>query len=185
LRPHERQRIIEQARRVARAEFHPQRAINDLLTMYNRALDLARREPARHSSADALPAPVTIEPSAIVAIPQAAPGAPLVLGIEREFQIGVEHPNWIGLNVLITSRTAAQIKLRVWSKERRLVREIVMSVAPSNEHAWIEFCFDPIVNSNERTFILEFTVTDAARGNQVNLFLSRQNSLYCQMRYAR
>jgi len=185
LSPVDRQRILAQARRVARAEFHPQRAINDLLTMYNRALDLARREPARHSSADALPAPVTIEPSAIVAIPQAAPGAPLVLGIEREFQIGVEHPNWIGLNVLITSRTAAQIKLRVWSKERRLVREIVMSVAPSNEHAWIEFCFDPIVNSNERTFILEFTVTDAARGNQVNLFLSRQNSLYCQMRYAR
>ena len=38
----ERHRLVEQARRVARSELHPQRAASDLLEMYNRTIDVTR-----------------------------------------------------------------------------------------------------------------------------------------------
>jgi glycosyltransferase involved in cell wall biosynthesis len=38
----DRERMTEQARRVARSELHPQRAASDLFQMYNRAIDLTR-----------------------------------------------------------------------------------------------------------------------------------------------
>ncbi len=48
-------RIVEAARRVARAEFHPNRAANDLLTMYLKALD---PQPPLHPTAAApVPSP--------------------------------------------------------------------------------------------------------------------------------
>ncbi|MBI5651539.1 MAG: glycosyltransferase [Chloroflexi bacterium] len=183
LPPAERQHILAQARRVARAEFHPQRAINDLLTMYNRAIDLARRALPRVELPR--PTPTAVAPAAVVTLPQVAPGSPSVLELKREFQIVVERSNWSGLNVLMSSRIATQLTLRVWSKNRRLVRELATAVAPSNEREWVEFKFDPLANSDQRAFILEFALTDPAHRNQVNLFTNGPNSLYCQMRFAR
>ena len=206
LAPSERRRMVEQARRVARSEFHPQRAASDLLGMYNHLLKLAQCP----SSVSIQPAVQSIQvlvseaPSrqGIVESPPRPPASHLLIDGKITHRLRPQHSNWTGLDVLIgTHRRPAsgRLRLRILSEAQRdLLRETFVDLALVRDNDWLELRFPPIANSASVPFVLEFTLMDRQPDTRVSLYESNPperkyrrffrraglrlsgNSLYCR-----
>lgn len=203
----DRARIVEQARRVARSEFHPYRAANDLLTMYNRALDLGR---ARQVSASPPNVPPAIAPQrSRMLAPDVSPASVVPLDRRLLYHVVPQHSQWIGLDVLVgTHQRPARgaLHLRVYSPSAQLVRECSVDLAHAQDNEWLHFRFAPVLNFTERAARLEFVLRDPTATTRLSFYdanppanklgrirarvarwlgLSQpMRSLYCRMLYA-
>jgi O-antigen biosynthesis protein len=167
LTPAERIRMVEQARRVARSELHPQRAAGDLMTMYSWAMDLAKTSVL---SLD-LPAISTTQlPSSAAkgtyGVVQSASGESLsqTLIKGRILYLSPEGPNWMGLDVLLNTHQrliGGNLVLHIFSKAGGLLRETQVDLEQAHDNDWLEFNFTPIANSASIPFRLEFVITDS------------------------
>lgn len=206
LTPEVRQRIVQQARRVARSEFHPQRVANDLLTMYVMALSKTRQTacqaatPAtQRSLTDVLPSPPR------VSIPTVPPQGYVRVGSGVRYRLQTQHPYWCGVEVLILTQqrpVSGALRLRIYGAHGQLLRETAANLAQARDQEWLPLSFEPIVNSTRGQFELEFTVVDPGPGQVVGLFENNPlepfyrrglrrlgiplagNTLYCKLWYS-
>ncbi|MBI5651536.1 MAG: glycosyltransferase [Chloroflexi bacterium] len=203
----DRERITEQARRVARSEFHPYRVANDLMLMYNRAIDQAR---ARQGFAPTISIkPATAPRRTRMLAPQAPPASVIPLDRRLVYQIIPHHSNWIGLDVLAgTHQRPARgaLVLRVYSPEGRIARECSVDLARAHDNDWLRFRFEPVHDFVERAVRLEFVLMKATSATRLSLYDAKptphklrrmwqravrwfgwgapMDSLYCRMWYA-
>lgn len=204
LTPDARHRIVQQARRVARSEFHPQRIANDLLTMYTRAIERARRE-APVSTVSSLPKPAAVSNSATrVVAPNQPPQGYVRIGRGVHYHLTPQYNGWSGLDVLPLTQqrpVSGVIILRIYSPSGLLLRETTADLTNAHRQEWLRLSFEPIASSAQMTFRLAFTVTGLGPGEVVGLFESNQleqihrrvlrrlslslagNSLYCKLWY--
>ncbi|MBI1880969.1 MAG: glycosyltransferase family 4 protein [Chloroflexi bacterium] len=102
LSPAQRQQIVNQARRVARSELHPDRAANDLFTMYNRAIDITRGE----NQANNQPG---YKPKSIQSQFPISRGAPIAVRRLKDclyYYATIGYDNWAGLSVYVMAGRA-------------------------------------------------------------------------------
>jgi glycosyltransferase involved in cell wall biosynthesis len=206
LTPVERQRITEHARRVARVEFHPQRAVNDLLGMYNRALDLTRTGEAAKPMPRSTPrhrpeaVPFTID------APKTSPAGYVRIVRSVSYGLSPARAGWAGLDVLaITQGRAAQgrLTLNVYATGGQLIRQVAADLSGVHDHAWVPFRFPVIHNAAGRVFRVEFVLSEPGPQTVIALYETAPlepkyrramrrlglplpgNALYCRMCYAR
>ncbi len=203
LAPAERERIVEQARRVARSEFHPQRIASDLMLMYNRAIDLTRA--IQNSSS----APVVSAPPIRAIEPKQPPANSLPLDRMLTYHLNLQHSGWIGIDVLVGTHqrpASGLIVLSVLSATGKILRETSVDLACARDNGWLRFRFEPINEMVEQPLVLKFKLMNAGEQTQISLYdtsplqprLGRWitrwlrrvgwanpgNSLYCRMWYA-
>ncbi len=177
LRTSERMQMVEQARRVARSELHPQRAARDLMMMYSRAMDVTKTSDL---SLD-LPAIEIPEcPPSVAKSPEGirrfAPGEPLSqtrINGRILYSLRPEGPNWMGLDVLLNTQqrpAGGSLVLHIFSKAGGLLREAQIDLGQVSDNEWLEFHFDPIANSASIPFRLEFAITDPSPGTLINIY---------------
>jgi glycosyltransferase involved in cell wall biosynthesis len=203
----ERERIVEQARRVARSEFHPYRVANDLMLMYNRAIESTRARPslAPTPSIQSAPAP---RRSRMLA-PPLPPMSVVPLDRQLICQVVPHHSSWIGLDVLAGTyqrQANGTIVLRVYAPAGRCVRECSVDLARAHDNDWLRFRFEPMLDFANREVILKFVLLNASPRTRLGLYdahpapnkLRRiwqrvarwiglgkpMDSLYCRMWYA-
>jgi O-antigen biosynthesis protein len=164
LSPVERARIVEQARRVARSEFHPYRAANDLLLMYNRAIDLVRgvnlvpdRTPSNHR---------VIEP------PQ-PPTQSIPLDRTLVYRVIPLQNNWTGLDVLIGTHqrsVSGIIDLQIQSFDGERLRRMRVDLARARDNSWLRFRFEPLADAGDQPVLLKFELRDAGANTLVSFY---------------
>jgi glycosyltransferase involved in cell wall biosynthesis len=196
--------IVEQARRVARSEFHPSRAANDLFWTYNRAVEVAGA--ARPTRADEGRAFEPDTAACGLGEPPPQPAASHVLVSNKlQFRLVPRRENWIGLDVLVgTHMRAAQgsLRLRVRSPSGELLREASEDLAEVDDNEWVSFRFPAIPDTARKTFIAEFGLGARDAHTRVSLYensppenrvrrllrravaRSPRQSLHCRMWYA-
>jgi O-antigen biosynthesis protein len=170
----ERKRIIEQARRVARSEFHPHRTATEMMAMYNRAIDLTSElrclntQPPQQSS---IP-----QATARYGIVESLPNPPtshLLVNGKVIYHLSPQHPNWMGLDMLIGThqQTATGVlKMRVLSEAGHPLREISVDLVHARDNDWLGFQFPPIANSNSIRFVIEFTITNPGLKTRISFY---------------
>lgn len=206
LTPEARQRIVQQARRVARSEFHPQRVANDLLTMYVLALSKARQVTCRTATPVGQRSPTATSPSAAQIItPTVPPQGYVRIGGGVRYRLQAQHPHWCGVEVLILTQqrpVSGTLRLRVYGARGQLLRETAVNLTQARDQEWLRLSFEPIANSAHESFELEFTIMDPGPGQVVGLFESNPleplykrglrrlgiplagNTLYCKLWYS-
>lgn len=197
-----REELVERARRVARSEFHPGRAANDLFSAYNRALELA--PPARaggESSSESL-----VAASCSLGVQPLRPAWGHVQVTDGlKFVLVPRRENWIGLDVLVgTHQRSANgsLRLRVSSLSGALLRETSEELSAVSDNDWVSFRFDAIRDAARGPLIAEFALDTRDRGTRVSLYESSppegrarrllrragvrglRDSLHCRMWYA-
>jgi glycosyltransferase involved in cell wall biosynthesis len=150
--------IIDQARQLAQARFHPHIAINHLLQLYLQALD-SRQEfiPALASQKNKTTASNAPLQSSQVTIPSDQLSA-RYMGRKISYPYSVLHRNWCGLNLFIgvyEKQAQGNIKLRVIGKNHVLLREVKINLNNVQDNSWVEFGFEPILNAQGQTFTIE------------------------------
>ncbi len=165
LSPIDRQRIISQARRVAHSEFHPQRAANDLLIMYNRVLELASaRTSVVSPPSEEPPAESKQGPAGRLVAPALAPKGYVRLVRGINYRVVPEHCHWMGIDVQVITQghsPEGTLSLQVKSPTGQLIRRTAIDLSGVRDHDWLKLAFDPIANSNGVTFSLVFALTGA------------------------
>jgi glycosyltransferase involved in cell wall biosynthesis len=205
LTPEGRKRIIEQARRVARSEFHPHRTASDMLAMYNRAIDLTGAMKPR----DTQPCQPSLTQQGAaqydrVESPPNPPVSHLLVDGKMSYHLNPQHANWMGLDVLIgTHRQTARgvLRMRVLSETGHPLREVSVDLVHARDNDWLEFRFSPVASSACTPFVVEFTINDAGPQTRISFYennpredvarrLLRRagiplsgNRLYCRLRY--
>ncbi len=207
LTPDQRERMIEQARRVARSEFHPQRAASDLMLMYNRAIDLTRA--AKTTAPHAEAAPVSAQKRGRTLEPQRPPASALPLDHALTYRVVPQRTAWSGVDVLIGThqrRACGLVRLHVFNQSGQLLRETSVDLARARDNAWLRFRFEPLAENDGEPVLIQFTLAHAGPRTLVSLYdtaptenrfnrvVSRlvrrvgaaapRNSLYCRMWYA-
>jgi hypothetical protein len=175
--PEARQRILEQGRRIARLEAHPQRIVNDLFRMYNLALDIAQGDQRGYQP----PVPVRRSESASqtsrarIKSPTEPPASLTPVGRGGViYAFTPEAPNWSGLELLystIDRPVSGNLILKVRSDGGNIVREVTKELSTRSSQSWVEMLFHPIKNSGQRPFQLEITF-DTPGGPRLSLFES-------------
>lgn len=205
LTPSQRRGIGRQARRVARSEFHPQRAASDLLLMYNRTIDLTSSfsPPLVHGAGqtEAYGRPRRL---ANAELPQGMPGSSVPVNGGLSYRLTPERQPWTGLDVLVGTHqrpASGRLTLHVCSANGRSLRETTVDLAEARDNQPLAFRFDPISNAVGVPFDLKFSVSQAGPDTRISLFENnppenklrrglrragvrlRGNSLYCRMCY--
>lgn len=201
----ERDRIIQQARRVARTEFHPYRATNDLMMMYNRAIDLTRA----HSGGTGLSrASLTVDSKTNayphVESPSHPPLGHLQVGHGLSYQLTPQRDHWAGISLLLGTnqrRADGKLNMRIRASSGHVLRECEADLTGVVDNNWLDFRFPSIANTAGELFVLDFRLSDASRQTLISLYettppdsrayrvLRRagvqwiRNSLYCSLRY--
>jgi glycosyltransferase involved in cell wall biosynthesis len=207
LSPGERQRIIEQARRVARSEFHPYRAANDLFLMYNRAIELARQNlpptpPLVDQPVVRLSSP---RQSGAVENPPGAPQSHLLINRRVRYTITPRRDHWIGIDILIGThnrRAVGELIARVYSAMGAVVRQTSVDLMHARDNDWLAFRFTPLTHTRGKTFTLQLELKNADSATSVSVYEANPpeskprraarraglplpgNSPYCRMWYA-
>ncbi|HXJ84312.1 MAG TPA: glycosyltransferase, partial [Candidatus Methylomirabilis sp.] len=208
LSPDERRRIVEQARRVARSEFHPQRAASDLLDMYIRAIDLARGTRSRPQGRPAAAPDRRSQPRVAERVDQPAhpPASHVELRHALTYRLVPRDRSWHGLDVLVGThqRTASgRLDLALLSPAGDVLRTACVDLATARDNDWLAFTFAPIHNAAGRPFLLRFSLANPGPDTRLSLYdlaplptrlttraLRRlhppatRDSLYCRLRYA-
>lgn len=150
--------------------------------------------------------PQTTARYGIVESPPNPPASDLLVDEKAIYHFNPQHPNWIGLDVLIgtQNRTATGVlKMRVLSKTGRPLREISIDLVHARDNDWLEFRFPPIANSASIPFVVEFTTTNLGPQTRIIFYESNTredparrllrragmrlpgNKLYCRTWYAK
>jgi glycosyltransferase involved in cell wall biosynthesis len=162
--------IVEQARRVARAEFHPSRAANDLFLMYNRAIDTAGK--SNRLIADR-PHVSMAESAEIWEEPKLPPRGHVCVSNRIQFSVVPRRQDWFGLDVLVGThmRTGnGQLNLQVRSASGELLREASQDLFDLEDNDWVYFRFDAISEAAKRTFIAEFGFESRDRSTKISIY---------------
>jgi glycosyltransferase involved in cell wall biosynthesis len=209
----ERWRIVQQARRVARSEFHSQRAASDLLLAYTRALDLGterRRQLFLWASFPPIATPARVETPAPEASPEphvdepiGVPTGHLPVAGALSYRLVPTRPEWTGVTVVVGTHgraLAGELSLRILSDSGRPLREATASLSGQRDADWLTLRFPAIRNAVGKPFRLEFVARISPEG-RVSLFESSPpearlkrtlrraglplsgNTLYCRLWY--
>jgi hypothetical protein len=204
----ERRRLVEQARRVARSEFHPQRGASDLLEMYNRTIDLtrgARSIPPVAPPRTGLPPPPG--PHERFDQPAQPPACAVRLHRTLTYRLVPRGQDWCGVDVLIGTHhqsASGSCELTILSPAGHVVRTATVDLATARDNDWLRFDFAPIANATGYPFRLRFALPHPIPPTKLSLYdtqpgatrLARRalrrlglpptrDSLYCRIRYAR
>jgi glycosyltransferase involved in cell wall biosynthesis len=196
-----RRKIVEQARRVARSEFHPQRGASDLLDMYNRAIDLTRGSPAI-AAAPAVPSAVAER----IEQPAQLPASHVRLHGSLAYRLVPRGPDWHGVDVLVDTHqrpARGRLELTVLSAAGNVVRTATADLATARDNEWLPFQFAPIAHATDCPFVLRFSLADPGPRTKLSLYdmaadgarishramrrlglHSTRDSLCCRLRYA-
>lgn len=173
----ERMHIVEQARRVARSELHPQRAARDLLMMYSRVMDLTKKSTLsivqQGQQPDELPTSAGKAPYGITRPSSGEPLGHTPVNGKIIYTLTPECSKWMGLDVLLTTHqrpAGGTLVLHIFSRAGRLLRETQVDLEQAHDNEWLEFRFAPIANSASIPFRLEFVVTDGHPGNLISFY---------------
>jgi len=164
LPPEDRARMVAQARRVARSEFHPSRAASDLFSMYVRAIEL-RDQSARGTRPVASAVPGSA-PLGRIEHPESRPASHVLIRRGVSYRLVPGEGSWTGVDILVgTHETAASgdLRLRVYSDEGRLLREAQADLARARDNDWLSFRFEAIEASGRRPFSLRFRLSAPPR----------------------
>jgi O-antigen biosynthesis protein len=168
LNPIERRKIVEQARRVARSEFHSQRIASDMLEMYNRAVELnGVPEPEKESEIPLLKRRGKVES------PAGRLAGDAVLRRRLNYSFTPKHNHWNGLSVFVgTHNRAAQgvLRLEVFSQSGVQLCESSQSLKKILDNSWVELRFPSIPNAAGKQFRLRFSLTGAGSTTKVSLY---------------
>jgi hypothetical protein len=151
-------RIVEAARRVARAELHPNRAANDLMTMYVGALEKQRaRQPAR---AVEVPRPAAAAPPATIIQTVGTPPLDYVsLERARVYSLTPTFDRLSGIRLLMGGPLETPVAGRLVFELRplggRILRrdEVEVTVRGAAGH-WVELRFSSLEHSAGRALTL-------------------------------
>ncbi|MBI3798046.1 MAG: glycosyltransferase [Deltaproteobacteria bacterium] len=165
-------RIVEEARHVARVEFHPNRALNDLLATYLRAVELHSAMPVSDAE--------TLHARAAVADPQGeiienSGNPPLryapFSGTLR-YSLTPRLPDWKGVMMYVCTpmrEVTVQLAFRILPENGTVIREGEISCTARNEASWVRLEFPPVQHADRHYFILELHFL-APRGAKIGLF---------------
>ncbi len=168
LNPVERRQIIEQARRVARSEFHPQRSASDMFWMYNRAIEL--NGVSVFSKEREVP---LLKRRGRVESPAGRPVGDSVLRRRLNYAFTPKHNQWNGVSVFIgTHNRPAQgfLRLQVFSESGAQVRESLQNLKKIMDNSWVEMRFPAIPDAAGKAFRLRFSLTGADSSTKVSLY---------------
>jgi glycosyltransferase involved in cell wall biosynthesis len=171
LAPAERERIVAQARRVARSEFHPSRAMSDMLSTYLRALELSefRRASPERPLPRSVPAPVEL---GRIEYPRSPPVSHVLLKGPVSYRLQPSEDGWTGLDILVGTHEGTPtglLVLRVFSDDGGLLREASADLSLARDNDWLSFRFGPIEGSRQRPFRLRFALF-APRGTRISIY---------------
>ena len=171
LTPEAREAIVAQARRVARSEFHPHRAANDLFTTYNRALQLSGRgqtQPVRSGpAAPRLPRP------AYRSQPPQDPRSHALVGRGLSYKLVPDREHWVGLDVLVGTHmrpASGTLQLAVYAPSGERVREATVELAGTRDTSWVTLAFAPIANARGQAFTLRFALIGPQPATRISLW---------------
>jgi hypothetical protein len=201
LTPAQRLSLCRNAFHLARQECHPSRGRLDLLSMYNTALQLRRTRGPGLSPASLGPT----SPQQRGVRPERPPAGTVPLRHRLVYRIVPEHPDWLGLDVLIgTHQRQANgvLTLQVLSTAGQLVRRVTCDLGQVGDNDWLPIRFEPVVNADSQVFILEFRLSRRLAGPAISFYessapedttrlrlrrlglITSGNTLYCRMWYA-
>lgn len=200
-------RIVDAARSVARAELHPNRAANDLFSMYVRALELSSSSSATQGAVSATSGN-TLPTSGNSEIVETVGSQPVayepVFGTHR-YLLNPRLPHWSGVKVLISTPLASvsgRFGFRVYAKNGALLREGEVPFDATGVSHWLKITFPSIAQAAGQQFILALTLI-APRRTKLGVFETRhrrsrvhraariikiapvRDNLYVQMLYAK
>jgi len=201
----ERRRIVGQARRVARSEFHPQRGASDLFEMYNRAIEVAR---GSRVVAAPVRAGIAARPGRGERMeqPMQPPASHVRLHGTLSYRLVPRGWAWQGVDVLVGThqqQASGRLELTVLSGAGDVIRRAAVDLTTAGDNEWVHFEFTPIANAAGCAFVLRFQLVGAGPGTRLSLYdtaaeaarptrraLRRlglhpvRESLYCRLRYA-
>ncbi len=164
----ERRRIIEQARHVARSEFHPQRIANDMLWMYNRAIE-SNGAPETKGKPD-MP---FLKKRGRVDSPSQKPAGDAILRRRLTYSFMPKLNHWNGISVFVgTHQRPSQgtLKLQVLAQSGVLLRESVQSLKKILDNSWLELRFPSIPDAAGESFKLKFSLIGADSQTQISIY---------------
>jgi hypothetical protein len=164
----ERRQIIEQARHVARSEFHPQRIASDLFEMYNRAIELNGAPTAREK----IDIPL-LKRRGRVESPARRPAGDVVLRRSLTYSFAPKHNHWNGMSVFIgTHQRPAKgtLRLQVLSQLGAQLRESAQNIKNIMDNSWVELRFPPIPDAAGKTFRLKFSMSGSDFATKVSFY---------------
>ncbi len=173
LSPRDRERIVEQARRVARSEFHPQRVASDLMLMYNRAIDLLREQHPLQLAAALVPEDKAANNHEQVELPEVSAAGSSRLRHQLTYSVAPRQPGWMGLDILVgTHQRPADgtLKLSVLSASGHRVRKVSVDLAAVKDNTFIELRFAPIANSVDTPFVLQFALSNSGPRTKISIY---------------
>ena len=154
-------RIVEAARRVARVEFHPNRAANDLLTMYLKALE---QHPTSHPTVAApVPSPEEAAPPKILQTVGEPPLDYVALGRARAYAL---RPHFGRLNEVavlmgspLEAPVAGHLVFEVCLADGQVLRrgEVAFTVTGA-AGTWVELPFEPLEHSAGLALVLTLRI---------------------------
>jgi glycosyltransferase involved in cell wall biosynthesis len=161
-------RIVETARRVARMELHPNRAANDLMTMYVAALERHRQ---RLATAAVVPRPEAAPPARLFQIVGTPPLDYVSLERTRSWALPPRFDKLAAVQVLMGSPletpVAGRLRFELRLPDGRILRcgETDCTVRGAAGH-WVELPFAPLEHSAGRPLVLRLGVVE---GSAVNI----------------
>lgn len=158
--------ILETGRRIARLEWHPQRAANDLFRMYNLALNAAQTE--KRSATAGHPPSQPIEGEHLrpnvsaqrmhLREPDKQPGSIMVVGRGISFALTPKQDHWSGVSFCFASGPPnGRLNLTVRHPSGSIIRQSSLQLSNAQPGVWMPLHFPPIKNSAGVTFRLELT----------------------------
>lgn len=168
MNPQARRRVIEQARRVARSEFHPQRIASDMLEIYVRAIELngapvCEREPDLS----------LLKKRGRVESPAQKPAGDAVLRRRLTYFFSPAHNHWNGLSVFVGTHqrpALGTLKMQVFSPSGAKLRESAQNLKNIMDNSWVELRFSPIADAAGKRFRLKFSLTGAGASTKISLY---------------
>jgi hypothetical protein len=176
LTPQARQKIAEQARRVALLELHPRRTANDLFRMYNRAIEIT--EGGRSTALLSPGAPGTRSERrtrARLKGPASPPAGLMPIGAGVLYTLTPDQADWSGLDVLFETNSGiitGQLLLTVSNPDGDVLRTALREINNLREASWLELRFPSLKNATGQTFQLELKFTSQKPGALVSLYES-------------
>lgn len=172
LTPKDRARVVEQARRVARSECHPQRTVSDLLGIYLRALEVGAGSEGQLGAREKRTEPDVPPPSERPVQPREAPVSHVPLRRHLRYSVEPGADRWVGLDVFIgTHGTQArgEVHLRVLSPDGRALRQASADLSSARDNEWLTFRYVAIENAGGQQFEIELELV-AGAGTRVSLY---------------
>jgi glycosyltransferase involved in cell wall biosynthesis len=161
-----RTRIVEQARQVARSEFHPDRAANDLFLMYNATVDLTRGESLSHAQTAPAARGRVIEP-------RQSPTQSIPLDRALVYRLAPHQDNWMGVDVLIGTHqrpASGTMVLQIHSRAGASLRESQVDLSRARDNSWLRFRFEPLSGTGNQPVFLTFELRDAGSNTRINFY---------------